>query len=103
MRRLIFGRIRLEMMNMNDGSNMKIAVFGMGGVGGLIGGVLARVHDETYFVARGENLNAIRRGGMRVSSVRLGDFTARPKGRLGQARGTRNDGRRHRGLQGLSP
>lgn len=57
---------------------MKVGVFGIGGIGGFVGGALARVHGETYFCARGENLEAIRRGGLRVDSVKLGHFTARP-------------------------
>lgn len=57
---------------------MKVGVFGIGGIGGFVGGALARVHGETYFCARGENLEAIRRGGLRVDSVKLGRFTARP-------------------------
>ncbi|WP_288297018.1 2-dehydropantoate 2-reductase [uncultured Pyramidobacter sp.] len=59
---------------------MKVGVFGIGGIGGLVGGALARVHGETYFCARGENLKAIRRGGLRVESVQLGNFTAVPAG-----------------------
>lgn len=58
---------------------MKIAVFGIGGVGGFVGGALAKDHADTYFYVRGENLNAIRQDGLRVQSVVLGDFTARPK------------------------
>ncbi len=58
---------------------MKIAVFGIGGVGGIVGGALAQNHRETYFYVRGENLEAIRRDGLRVQSVTLGDFTAHPK------------------------
>lgn len=58
---------------------MKIAVFGIGGVGGIVGGALAKEHTETYFCARGENLNAILRDGLKVQSVSLGNFTARPK------------------------
>lgn len=58
---------------------MKIAVFGIGGVGGLIGGALARKYDDIYFIARGKNLEAIRSGGVRVESVLFGDFTARPR------------------------
>lgn len=57
---------------------MKVGVFGIGGIGGFVGGALARIHGETYFCARGENLEAIRRGGLRVDSVKLGRFTARP-------------------------
>jgi 2-dehydropantoate 2-reductase len=58
---------------------MKIAVFGIGGVGGFVGGALAKSHAETCFFARGENLEAIRAKGLRVESSVLGDFVARPK------------------------
>jgi 2-dehydropantoate 2-reductase len=58
---------------------MKIAVFGIGGVGGIVGGALAKGHPETYFYVRGENLDAIRRNGLKVQSSVLGDFTVRPK------------------------
>ena len=58
---------------------MKIALFGIGGVGGFVGGALAKTHPDTYFYVRGENLNAIRRDGLTVQSVLLGDFTAHPK------------------------
>ncbi|MEA4849438.1 MAG: 2-dehydropantoate 2-reductase [Clostridiaceae bacterium] len=58
---------------------MKIAVFGIGGVGGIIGGALAKHHPETYFYVRGDNLNAIRENGLRVKSAVLGDFVSHPK------------------------
>jgi 2-dehydropantoate 2-reductase len=58
---------------------MKIAVFGIGGVGGIVGGALAKDHPETYFYVRGDNLDAIRRNGLKVESAVFGDFTARPK------------------------
>lgn len=58
---------------------MKIAVFGIGGVGGIVGGALAKDHTETYFYVRGENLNAIRKNGLKVESVSLGNFMAHPK------------------------
>lgn len=53
---------------------MKIAVYGTGGVGGYFGGRLARVGNDVTFIARGAHLDAIRAGGLRVSSVH-GDFT----------------------------
>lgn len=31
---------------------MKIAVLGIGGVGGIVGGALAKSHAETYFCVR---------------------------------------------------
>ncbi len=58
---------------------MKIAVFGIGGVGGIVGGALAKDHPDTYFYVRGENLDTIRRNGLKVESAVFGDFTARPK------------------------
>lgn len=58
---------------------MKIAVLGIGGVGGLIGGALARKNEETYFIARGKTLEAIRSRGLHVESALFGDFTVRPK------------------------
>lgn len=58
---------------------MRIAVFGIGGVGGIVGGALAREHEDTYFYVRGKNLAAIASSGLRVESVKLGDFRAHPK------------------------
>lgn len=58
---------------------MKIAVFGIGGVGGIVGGALAKDHPDTYFYVRGENLDAIHRNGLKVESAVFGDFTVRPK------------------------
>lgn len=61
---------------------MKIAIIGIGGVGGYYGGKLAlkyaalREHD-IYFIARGKHLAEIRRNGLKVLS-REGDFTAIP-------------------------
>lgn len=52
---------------------MKIAVMGTGGVGGYLGGVLARAGEDVYFIARGEHLKAMLDGGLRVGSV-AGDF-----------------------------
>lgn len=58
---------------------MKILVFGIGGIGGFVGGALARVHEETYFYARGKSLEAIRARGLQVDSKILGTFTVHPK------------------------
>lgn len=61
---------------------MKIAVIGMGGIGGYLGGKLARAYvpsgtHQVYFVARGEHLAKIRENGLTVRADG-GDFTARP-------------------------
>jgi 2-dehydropantoate 2-reductase len=55
---------------------LKVCVFGAGAIGGFIAAALARSGVEVCVVARGAHLEAIRRGGLRVSSD-LGDFTAR--------------------------
>lgn len=52
---------------------MKIAIYGAGGVGGYFGGRLARAGADVHLVARGDHLDALRRDGLRVESVR-GDF-----------------------------
>ncbi|MFP3949047.1 MAG: ketopantoate reductase family protein [Longimicrobiales bacterium] len=56
---------------------MKIAVVGVGGVGGYFGGRLAAVGHDVTFIARGEHLEAIRTDGLAVESV-LGDFVVFP-------------------------
>jgi len=55
-----------------------IAVLGPGGVGGFVAGALARAGSPVTVVAREETARTIAEHGLRVQSVRLGDFTARP-------------------------
>jgi 2-dehydropantoate 2-reductase len=45
---------------------VKIAVVGAGAIGGYVGGWLAAAGEDVTFIARGANLDAIRRNGMRV-------------------------------------
>jgi 2-dehydropantoate 2-reductase len=45
---------------------MKIAVVGAGAIGGYLGGWLAAAGEDVTFIARGANLDAIRKNGMRV-------------------------------------
>jgi 2-dehydropantoate 2-reductase len=52
---------------------VRVAVFGAGGVGGYFGGRLADAGEQVHLVARGPHLEALRREGLRVRSVR-GDF-----------------------------
>lgn len=56
---------------------MRIAVFGSGAVGGYFGGRLGEAGEDVQFIARGNQLTAIREQGLRVSSVE-GDFLVRP-------------------------
>ena len=63
---------------------MKICVVGIGGVGGYLGGALARAkagtEDQVYFVARGARKEALQANGLTVNSDLLGTFVARPDG-----------------------
>ena len=54
---------------------MKILIMAAGSVGGYFGGLLARAGNDVLFMARGDNLAAIERDGLRVESVTSGDFT----------------------------
>ncbi len=56
---------------------MRIAVFGVGGVGGYFGGRLAQTQEDVIFIARGEHLRAIREQGLQVESS-TGDFVIQP-------------------------
>ena len=53
---------------------MRIAVVGAGAVGGYFGGRLAQSGNDLFFVARGRQLEALRRDGLRVDSPK-GDFS----------------------------
>lgn len=56
---------------------MRVAVFGIGGVGGYFGGRLTQTEHDVIFIARGEHLKAIQANGLRVSSEQ-GEFNAKP-------------------------
>ena len=51
---------------------MKTVVFGAGGVGSFFGGLLARSGADVQFIARGAQLDALRRDGIRIESTSLG-------------------------------
>jgi 2-dehydropantoate 2-reductase len=55
---------------------MRIVVIGAGGVGGLLAGLLARAGTDVAIVARGAQLEAIRREGLSIDSP-LGAFRVR--------------------------
>ena len=52
---------------------LRIAVMGVGGIGGCIGGRLAESGADVLFIARGAHLEALRSRGLRLTSV-LGDL-----------------------------
>jgi 2-dehydropantoate 2-reductase len=56
---------------------MRIAVLGAGAIGAYVGAALTRGGADVHLVARGANLEAMRRDGVRVRSPR-GDFAAHP-------------------------
>ncbi len=56
---------------------MRIAVAGIGGVGGYIGAHLCALDDEVIFIARGDHAAAIREKGLLVKEDE-GSFTAHP-------------------------
>ncbi|MDA1312535.1 MAG: 2-dehydropantoate 2-reductase [Acidobacteria bacterium] len=56
--------------------SMRVAVIGVGAVGGYFGGRLAQAGHDVFFVARGGTLEALRSGGLRVKSI-AGDFEIR--------------------------
>jgi 2-dehydropantoate 2-reductase len=56
---------------------MRIAVVGVGGVGGYFGGRLAEAGEDVTFIARGATLAALRKRGLKVESIN-GGFTLHP-------------------------
>ena len=58
--------------------NMKVAVYGAGGVGAYFGGRLAQANVDVSFIARGEHLQQIKKHGLKVDSIQ-GGFTVKPK------------------------
>jgi len=54
---------------------MRSAVVGVGGTGGYFGGLLARAGEDVTFIARGNNLEALRARGLTVESRLAGTFT----------------------------
>ena len=56
---------------------MKFAVLGAGAIGGFLGGRLARSGQDVVLIARGANLDALRRNGLRVIEAE-GEYTVQP-------------------------
>ncbi len=53
---------------------MRIAIMGAGGVGGYVGGALAKAGNDVSFVARGSHLEAMRQKGLQMKTAN-GDYT----------------------------
>ena len=45
-------------------TNLKFAIFGVGGAGGVIGGYLANAGNDVTFLARGAHLAAMQKDGL---------------------------------------
>jgi len=63
----------------DEGAGMTIGVLGPGGVGGLIAGALDRAGAPVTVVARKSTAAIVGERGLRVRSISLGQFTARPR------------------------
>ncbi len=57
---------------------MKIVVYGAGAVGSFFGGMLARYGQDVQFVARGEQLEALRTRGIDIESTLIGRLHVPP-------------------------
>jgi 2-dehydropantoate 2-reductase len=56
---------------------MKYLVIGAGGTGGLIGGYLARAHQDVTLVARGKHLEAIQQKGLTIKTYGCNPITVK--------------------------
>lgn len=59
--------------------NKKIAVIGIGGVGGYLAGMLADAYDTVSFVARGKRKESIEKNGLVLHSDYHGEMVVHPK------------------------
>lgn len=59
--------------------NINICVVGLGGVGGYIGGVLAREYPHVVFLARGARKESISQNGLIIKSQLSGNFHVMPE------------------------
>ena len=57
----------------------KIAVIGIGGVGGYIAGLLAKAYPHVTMVARGDRAESIRKKGLVLHSDYKGEIVAKPE------------------------
>lgn len=57
---------------------MRFAILGAGAIGGFLGGRLARAGEEVVLIARGRNLEALQRNGLRVIEGSQ-EYTVRPE------------------------
>jgi 2-dehydropantoate 2-reductase len=66
-------------MKMGDFKDKKIAVVGIGAIGGYVGGALAKTYPHVAFIARGARKEAIQEKGLIVKSEYMGDYQVTPE------------------------
>lgn len=66
-------------------NDKRFCIAGIGGVGGYLGGSLAKTYEHIYFFARGGRRDHIKAEGLTVKSDVQGTFTARPEAVSDQA------------------
>lgn len=64
-------------MNINM-EEKKVCVIGLGGVGGYVGGLLAKKYPHVSFIVRGSRKESIQNNGLNVKSDLMGDFNVMP-------------------------
>ena len=61
-------------MDTTNKKNLKFAIFGVGGTGGVIGGYLANAGNDVTFLARGAHLAAMQEKGLTIHTNHRGDI-----------------------------
>lgn len=62
--------------------NLRVAVIGAGGIGGIIASLLARENADISIITSKKSANLINQGGLTVRSEFFGDFTSFPKAKV---------------------
>lgn len=58
---------------------MKVCVAGIGGIGGIVGGLLAKKYADISFIARGDRKKKVSQDGLVINSRLWGNFVVNPK------------------------
>ena len=66
---LLLGEVGMEKL-----ANSTVAIFGVGGTGGVIGGYLANAGNDVTFLARGAHLAAMQKDGLTIHTNHRGDI-----------------------------
>ena len=70
---LLLGEVGMEKL-----ANSTVAIFGVGGTGGVIGGYLANAGNDVTFLARGAHLAAMQKDGLTLHTKHRGDIRIKP-------------------------